>query len=511
MADELTASSEVDIWSSDVLGRKRYADFLTDYIVRKTKVNSDFKPFILALDADWGAGKTYFITRWQEDLSLNSAHPTFIFDAWKSDYQTDPLLAFISAFKQVVDGYIDDLVPSNKKISKEIRAKLKVGLKQVQSAIIPMAKHLAIGLANKATAGAIDSMLTDKSFDLANFEKEALGELGDTLEKCFEKALEEQANKEKLFKDFRTNITEALKLLEAAGNINLPFIIFIDEIDRCRPNFAVELLECLKHLFDIPGLCFVVSTNLEQLSHSVSGVYGTNFDGRNYLQRFFDVEFTLPAPNNRAYAEILVDQLLPSELSNLYLGLPRRGFVGQQEENSPHIVVEWVSEYFNLDLRSQKKMIELIDAAISSISDKPAIHLMWLTLLAALRIKAPEAFDLIRKGDIPRDRFFSLLDEVAGSEKLRDFSSVSRGQLFEKQTSLKTVFFTYYQNSQSELIELRQSRQDLDLSDTEYPDSIIQKITEEAPSSWRNNQKFYSSVKDYYELISCAGHLINQP
>ncbi len=509
MADQVQATTEADIWSSDVLGRKAYADFLTKYLIRKTKEDEKFKPFIIALDANWGAGKTYFITKWQEELQTNSKHASFIFDAWKSDYQTDPLLAFISAFKLALDGHISSL-PSGGKLQAQVTEKLRGSLKQVQSALIPIAKHLALGLANKATAGAIDAIVNDENFDLNKLGKDSLGGLGDTLEKCFEKALEEQANKEKLFKEFRVSIEQALILLQDGGNFDLPFIIFVDEIDRCRPNFAVELLECLKHLFDIPGLCFVVSTNLEQLGHSVSGIYGTNFDGRNYLQRFFDVEFTLPLPNRVAYAQLLISEYFPT-LSNVYHGLPERGFLNQVDQTKPYVVLQWIAEVFDLDLRSQRKMVELIDASLASVGSNHRIHFMWLSLLAAIKIKVPLLFDLLGKENVNRDSINELWQKNIKYDKDKKFSfpadTFSQGGYSERSVLLKDVLITYYETSLRELIELRRSRQNHSSNTYDYPDSIIQSIESETPNSYNPSQKFYPSIKSYHQLIKCAGHL----
>lgn len=509
---ETNEVQEEDIWRSDVLDRKKYAEFLTGYLIRKTSVDGSQRPFIIALDAKWGAGKTHFINCWQKDLEKNSNHPTFIFDAWKADYHADPLLAFISAFKLAIDNEITDL-----NLKAEIKAKVnqivKNGLKKFQSAILPTTKALAIGLANKATYGAIDKIseqLQDGKFDLEDIEKSAIDSLGESLEKCFEKTLEEQAAKEQLFDEFRSSISNALETLSKYGGFELPFFIFIDEIDRCRPSFSIELLESLKHLFDIPGLCFVVSTNLDQLSHSIGGVYGPNFDGRGYLQRFFDAEYSLPSPDNGAFAELLICEFFSEEPSNIYLGLPEKGFLGEVRQNSRRDVLAWVAGVFDMDLRSQRKMAQLIDAAIGSVNSKHPVHFMWLTLLAAIRIKAPELFNLIGKENLNKAQVQELWSKVASNDKPRTFTIPA--DIFEKTTasqrnvSLEQVFFTYNEYGSKELFGLRNSRQDKRTNIFDYPDTIIHKILVEAPNSYMHNQSYYSSVRSYHELIMCAGH-----
>jgi hypothetical protein len=92
-------------------------------------------------------------------------------------------------------------------------------------------------------------------------------------------------------------IKESLKQLPENQNL----VIFIDELDRCRPTYAIELLERIKHLFNIKRLVFVLSTDTEQLSHSICAVYGNNFDAKKYLNRFIDLDYLLKEPDLKMY------------------------------------------------------------------------------------------------------------------------------------------------------------------------------------------------------------------
>ena len=71
-------------------------------------------------------------------------------------------------------------------------------------------------------------------------------------------------------------------------------VIFIDELDRCRPNYALEMLERIKHYFDDDRIIFVISLNKEQLTHTITNYYGSGFDATRYLNKFFDLEMYLP-------------------------------------------------------------------------------------------------------------------------------------------------------------------------------------------------------------------------
>ena len=85
-----------------------------------------------------------------------------------------------------------------------------------------------------------------------------------------------------------------------------PTAILIDELDRCRPTYAIELLETAKHIFGVNHVVFVLAVNRDQLAHSVKVLYGSEFDAEGYLRRFFDIEFKLPAPNREAFIRNLL-------------------------------------------------------------------------------------------------------------------------------------------------------------------------------------------------------------
>ncbi|WP_241496697.1 P-loop NTPase fold protein [Aeromonas caviae] len=77
----------------------------------------------------------------------------------------------------------------------------------------------------------------------------------------------------------------------------------IDELDRCRPSYAVEMLETIKHIFDISGVVFVLATDTEQLQHAIKVIYGEGFDAESYLGRFFHRRFTLGSISRREFIQ----------------------------------------------------------------------------------------------------------------------------------------------------------------------------------------------------------------
>ncbi|MDE6388375.1 MAG: KAP family NTPase [Lachnospiraceae bacterium] len=78
-------------------------------------------------------------------------------------------------------------------------------------------------------------------------------------------------------------------------------VFFIDELDRCRPIFAIEMLECIKHYFEDDRIIFVMSVNKSQLIHTITKYYGNEFNSSLYLNKFFDVSIQLPQVDTTEY------------------------------------------------------------------------------------------------------------------------------------------------------------------------------------------------------------------
>ena len=107
-------------------------------------------------------------------------------------------------------------------------------------------------------------------------------------------------------KHIETLVAEFLQsLLPEHGN---RLVVFIDELDRCKPSYAVRLLERIKHYFSNDQITFVFSVNINELQHTIRKYYGDNFNASRYLDRFFDLRVTLPLPDmERFYQSIDFD------------------------------------------------------------------------------------------------------------------------------------------------------------------------------------------------------------
>lgn len=239
------------------LERKKYADVLTDI------VDGYADGFVLAINNPWGEGKTTFVKMWRQHL-INNEFPTLYFNAWENDFQQDVLVALISELSELKD-----------KPEEQFKDVLKKVVPLTGKILPSIIKHLI-----KRYGG--DDAAQDIAEAFGEYTEDQLKELTDSYKE-----------KKESIKKFRDSLEAFAR---EAGN-GKPLIFIIDELDRCRPNYAVEVLEQIKHLFSVRGIVFVLSIDKEQLGHAVRGVYGSdNINADEYLRRFIDLEYSIPKP-----------------------------------------------------------------------------------------------------------------------------------------------------------------------------------------------------------------------
>ena len=235
--------------------------------------------FSIAIDSSWGSGKTFFIK--QSKMLLDALNPNIVindsthkdsiirtcnrisngyhvelqpqvcvyYDAWKNDNDVDPIISIVYSILTEMD--------TNFHFSSE-------------SKIFSIALAIADCVTGKNIKAIFDSTKTSSIFDSIHSEKSLEGEISDFLDSL---------------------------LLEKGQRL----IVFVDELDRCKPTYAVQVLERIKHYFCNDRITFVFSINAKELEHTISNYYCTDFDSGRYLDRFFDLRIDLPKPNESSF------------------------------------------------------------------------------------------------------------------------------------------------------------------------------------------------------------------
>jgi hypothetical protein len=312
--------TEIDkIWKDDLLSRRQEAALLYQFMCARFEERQSENTrgsYVLNLDEDWGRGKTFFLTRFSRQVRMDN-HLCAYVNSWQDDSHRDPALAVMAAIDEVLQPLIADRTAAANLWDSAKRAGGKV--------LISTAKGLAKTAAKKFIGDEIDSVISafsgsdedgERSPARKTFGEEAADSIGADSEKRVEtlaagyirEAIRDYRTANSAASDFRRNTSAALKQLEQEGALRLPMFIVIDELDRCRPTYAVEMLEQVKHLFDISGVVYLFGTNISQLVHSVSAIYGDRFDSRAYLNRFFNRQYVFEVPDMESFVSSLFAQ-----------------------------------------------------------------------------------------------------------------------------------------------------------------------------------------------------------
>jgi hypothetical protein len=389
----------------DKLGRVKYATFLTKLLVAqgfdKARDEADQKRnYVLNLNAEWGAGKTYFLKRWSEDIKEH--YPVVYVDAWKKDYSDDPLMTVISSI-------IDQL---RKQAGKDKNSpEFKVPRK-----LIGLLKAAAPGIGRglfKRYVG-IDPVeimnADDDNEEIGNIKGEDGGDVSDGNGKPIDMSfaaseavkylIDEHDAKSAAIESLKISVFEWVTAVVGLKGKKLPAFVFIDELDRCRPSYAVEMLETIKHIFDIKGVVFVVATDTEQLQHAVKAVYGEGFDAKIYLGRFFNSRYSLKAPNLENFLEVHSDA---SKLSGDYLRDLKIEILPFNEDARTTLRnISVVLDAFKVSARTAIQIADRVVATISNMPRGSRIDILMLTALLCIKEKDHNLFDEIVSGKFER-------------------------------------------------------------------------------------------------------------
>jgi hypothetical protein len=278
----------------------------------------------IAVNGEWGSGKTFFVkqaktildagnpqTEMDEDTRNTiqrllasydleaGCYATLYYDAWLHDNEDDPILSLMYA--AISDGQSSYSAPKEHSI-------LKI-------------------------AGDVAGALSGKDF--SSLFNEIQG--SDAL------------SAPKKSSDVHSMVKEFIKeLVDEHGN---RLAIFVDELDRCKPDYAIRFLERIKHYFEDERVTFIFSVNLSQLQCTVKSYYGSEFDAIRYLDKFFDLRVGLPSVN----IEQFIRDRMNFDNHTLFEG----------------VCIETV-RYFRFSLRETERYIRLIKIAIHSSIHKLA-------------------------------------------------------------------------------------------------------------------------------------------
>ena len=270
---------------------------------------------VVSLDAPWGAGKSAFVKMCAAHLRSDDVDDVQVveFNAWRQSHTGNPLVDLVSAISDQIGNPI---------------------VEEMKKTAARLAKHLA----RIASRGVID-------LDVFEGEKPPVFASWSDIE-------QEAQN----FAD---------RLADVASAEDGPLVVIIDELDRCRPPYALEFLDTVRHLFAAEGVMVIMSMNRKELTHSVKSVYGPHFTADRYLRRFADLHISLPEPTEENLSGFL-DGLLETT------GLSAR-FTASAGTYSG-MMLQLVAEAPDSGLRDVEQAVHHTVVALASLAPPPDHH-----------------------------------------------------------------------------------------------------------------------------------------
>ena len=374
-----------DPFKNDLLDRKEKAEVLTSLVS-----NID-GPCTMAVDAAWGAGKTTFLKMWAKHLR-KERFPVVEFNAWETDASGNPFLALTTEIteqlKRRADSDVVSKVHQTQFLAKKLLRRVAPGAIRTASGFIPVVGaevgHILSSHASEAMAGYFE-------------EKESAAQFKSSLERLSEALWQ--------FSDHK------------------PTIILIDELDRCRPTYAIELLETAKHIFGVDHVVFVLAVNRAELAHSVKVLYGSDFGAEGYLRRFFDIDFRLPAPNRERFIRnmlvmIGVDEFLKSTPDQ---------YAKANSELVTQTLVSFLGQS-DLSLRSVGQTIHRFGLVLSSLGNNGNVYSPTLAVLAILSALRPSLYRQLVEHEVTGDQ---TIDSLFGQNDFAQLRRTDQGALLE--------------------------------------------------------------------------------
>ncbi len=379
-----------NIWGADPLERKACAETLTSLIRGMTK------SYVIGLYGHWGSGKTVFLQQLELELEAIKV-PVVRVDAWRSDFLSDPLVALVEAI--------------NQRQATEAKAKNRV-LSRSGEELLEASLTMALPLTEIGSAAS--SVATPGWAATTAAFKGAISMAKEIVSKRVAAS-----------QDLREGIARARDFLtgrdlnDPMGPVKKPMVIIIDELDRCRPDYAVRMLERIKHFFDIHGVVFIIASDGKNLPAAVKSQYGSDVAGEEYLRKFFDYEYMLPEPTAYQFSGILFESFEWAAI------IPEGNMVYDQGFGSLEAMAKYVNginsydrrfdysdaltafpevaAWFGLKLRDQAQAFTLVDVYLRTRGAKEIAFPHLAVFLACLRFGREEKYRWIIGSPLPNN------------------------------------------------------------------------------------------------------------
>lgn len=264
-----------------------FAENLNQYLLQNLEIEKQLNKIklaenngcvVLTIDSSFGNGKTLFLKEFKKHYQqqiLANFNAIIYLDTWQQDYLNNPILSIVRQIMQ------ENILCETEK------------LKNLKSGTLRLVNSIA--------------KIADPTKTLS------------TILECTES----------IFFPPKEEITELKEALNKIAE-DKKILFLIDELDRCRPNYAIDFLETIKHLFNQENTAFVIATNLSQLESSAKALFGNELDFANYYRKFSPTIWQLPRTKTTVKAQYtaIFDAFCEAfQLTETIKGQTRKNFI----------------------------------------------------------------------------------------------------------------------------------------------------------------------------------------
>lgn len=277
-----------------------------DYAAALAEVATVSRPqFAIGIFGPWGSGKSTLMKAIRTDVAKGDDVVPIWFNAWRYEKEEHLIVPLLDSLRE-------QILEWGEKPERPVQAAGKA--RDLAATLGRAAKAVLAGLTLKAgIPGAVDLSLDANR--VASAWRESRGAAAAASEpKSFYHAA---------FLALRASVDDFLTEEPGPGTRHRRIIVFVDDIDRCLPRKALEVLESMKLFFDLEGFVFIVGLDqrvIEQAVHlkypatglDTLGEAATYITGADYVKKIFQVQFTAPRID-RSQLESFVNSVAEAE------------------------------------------------------------------------------------------------------------------------------------------------------------------------------------------------------
>ncbi|AJZ75555.1 KAP family P-loop NTPase fold protein [Candidatus Nitrosotenuis cloacae] len=421
-----------------------------------TLIQNSEPHFVTGIYGEWGTGKTTLMKQIQKNISdYDDDHNTLTiwFNAWK--YEREEQFATVALLKNIAYAMTNNL--KFEPIRETIFNALKIFGKE-----------------------------SGKQLLQEFLSQEVIKEIKENISKKFDLLM--SIEKETIYYDGLSIIETQMRKIRK-NNKNCKIIVFIDDLDRCSPKKALEVLESIKVFLDMEGFVYVIGLSHTTLAKLISYSYNdVGVDGSDYLQKIIQIPLNLPKWDDTKLIDLIENNIAKS-IDRKYYKLI--------SDNS-NILIKTVQN----NPRQLKRFINNLIIAFESFSDtnNKKLSLVNLFVVQVLHKRYPKLVKIIEINNDCRDFFKKILKGYSRLMILRNTDKSWRiRERYKSDNELVPLFNELYNNPQPKLSHIRMLLRKLipnELKKKELSFDLISSMSEISLDDWRLLRRYIPDLME---------------